>query len=161
MEKQPKQIEQYYQRLQKKYQTLAQQSKKKEELLEKAREYYGFDVDIRDTRCLFILYSWLVSILFNLFFYSRVKVFLEKLEAEKKAEERKKKKENREIGLKERKSKETSEVVAKEGENQESVKNEVKEKKEASKKTKEVSKEQEVATEAPKKAVKETAWFLK
>lgn len=57
LEKQPKQIEQYYQRLQKKYQTLAQQSKKKEELLEKAREYYGFDVDIRDTRYLFILYS--------------------------------------------------------------------------------------------------------
>lgn len=52
----PKSIEDFYQRVYKKSKADEDRLKRKNEILEKAREYYGYDVDIRDTRLVAYVY---------------------------------------------------------------------------------------------------------
>jgi hypothetical protein len=49
----PKAVEDYYQRYLKKNALIEEKLKRKEEILAKAREYYGYDVDIRDAKYIF------------------------------------------------------------------------------------------------------------
>jgi len=46
----PKSIEKYYQNMDKKYAVEDERKAKKDEIMEQAREYYGFKVDLRDKR---------------------------------------------------------------------------------------------------------------
>lgn len=46
----PKMVEQYFERIAKKQKIEKDRMAKKQELLDKAREYYGFDVDLKDPR---------------------------------------------------------------------------------------------------------------
>ena len=46
----PKQLDVFYQRILKKAKLKEEKKAKQEELLEKAREFYGYDVDLRDER---------------------------------------------------------------------------------------------------------------
>jgi len=50
LKKMPKQIENFYQRIAKKDKTDEERLKKKQELLDQAREFYGYEVDMRDAR---------------------------------------------------------------------------------------------------------------
>jgi len=68
----PKSIEKYYQGVNKKNIAESEKARKREEILDQAREYYGFKVDLRD---------------------KRIKDMVEKLQEEKKKLEKAKKKE--------------------------------------------------------------------
>jgi len=72
LKKMPKQIETFYQRTLKKEEAVKEKIAKRQEILDQAREYYGFEVDLRD---------------------SRIQEMIKKLQEEKKAAERQKKKE--------------------------------------------------------------------
>ena len=48
--KQPKQIESYYQRLAKKEQDDAQREARKQKIYDIARDHFGYDIDLRDSR---------------------------------------------------------------------------------------------------------------
>lgn len=48
----PTQIEEFYKRIYKKNLQDEERLKRKEEVMERAREYYGYDVDYRDSRYL-------------------------------------------------------------------------------------------------------------
>ena len=50
LKKMPKQIENFYQRIVKKEKADEERLKKKQELLDQAREFYGYEVDMRDMR---------------------------------------------------------------------------------------------------------------
>ena len=51
----PRQIDSFYQRIAKKEKTDEEKAARQRELLEQAREYYGFNVDLRDQRFFFLL----------------------------------------------------------------------------------------------------------
>jgi hypothetical protein len=46
----PKQIESFFQRITKKQKADEEKLKKRREILDKAREFYGYEVDMRDSR---------------------------------------------------------------------------------------------------------------
>lgn len=73
LEKMPKMLEKYYQSVHKKRAVEAERVAKRQEVLDQAREYYGFEVDLRD---------------------KRIKDMVEKMQEEKKKAERAKKKED-------------------------------------------------------------------
>ena len=59
LSKMPKQIEGYFQRITKKQKADEEKLNKRREILDQAREFYGYEVDMRDSRYLtdFILFS--------------------------------------------------------------------------------------------------------
>lgn len=73
LEKMPKMLEKYYQGVEKKRAVEAERVAKRREVLDQAREYYGFEVDLRD---------------------KRIKDMVEKMQEEKKKADRIKKKED-------------------------------------------------------------------
>ena len=50
MKKMPKQIEEFYQRITRKYKIEEDKKAKQREVLDMARDYYGYDVDPRDQK---------------------------------------------------------------------------------------------------------------
>jgi hypothetical protein len=50
LSKMPKQIESYFQRITKKQKADEEKLNKKREILDQAREFYGYEVDMRDSR---------------------------------------------------------------------------------------------------------------
>ncbi len=50
VQKVPKQIEEFYQRIEKTSIVQEEKKKKQQEILDKAKEHYGYDLDYRDER---------------------------------------------------------------------------------------------------------------
>lgn len=67
LKKMPKQIENFYQRIVKKDKADEERLKKKQELLDQAREFYGYEVDMRDTR-FFLFYNFYFQFFYKLYF---------------------------------------------------------------------------------------------
>ncbi len=66
LKKMPKQIENFYQRIVKKEKADEERLKKKQELLDQAREFYGYEVDMRDMRFVTQLKIFLFDLILKL-----------------------------------------------------------------------------------------------